>query len=278
MTQDKPLSQPMRVEGPPAPVEPRKRKSPWSAIAATGGLLLVKLKAVLGLLKLATLGKFAITAVSMLAMVWVEAQRSGWLFGVGFVFLILIHELGHGWAIQRAGLNAGWPVFVPFFGAMIALKGRPQSRDVEAKIAYAGPLAGTAISLIFAVLGLILQSRLCLSLGYTGFFLNLFNMIPMPPLDGGRIATVFSPRAWMLGAVMIGGLFFLTGAPQLLLIGLLALSHWKRGGKAAAPAVGSEIAPPTPEERTTWTARYFGLCFFLGMAVFFTQRVLAAQG
>ena len=126
MTQDKPLSQPMRVEGPAAPVEPRKRKSPWSAIAATGSLLLVKLKAVLGLLKLATLGKFAITAVSMLAMVWVEAQRSGWLFGVGFVFLILIHELGHGWAIQRAGLNAGWPVFVPFFGAMIALKGRPR--------------------------------------------------------------------------------------------------------------------------------------------------------
>ena len=129
---------------------PPARRSPWRVIAVAGGVALVKAKALLGALKLVSLGKFALTALSMLAMVWVEAVRNGLWFGVGFVFLILIHELGHGWAIKRAGFEAGWPVFIPFFGAMIALRGKPQNRDVEARIAYAGPIAGTAVSLLAA--------------------------------------------------------------------------------------------------------------------------------
>jgi Zn-dependent protease len=257
---------PAAVQRPPAP-----RRSPLGAVAATAGVVLLKGKALLGVLKLATLGKFALTALSMLAMVWFEAQRSGVWFGVGFVLLILVHELGHGVAIKRAGLDAGWPVFIPFFGAMISLRGRPQSRDVEATIAYAGPLAGTAASLVVAGLGLLTGARLPLALAYTGFFLNLFNMVPMPPLDGGRIATVFSPRAWILGAVVLGGMFLVTGAPQLAIIGLLALTHLRR---RAAPAGGGDVEPTPEAVKSRWTVRYFGLCFFLGAAIFFTQRVL----
>jgi Zn-dependent protease len=261
---------------PPAP--PAPRRNPVGAVAATAGVVLLKGKALLGALKLASLGKFALTGLSMLAMIWFEAQRSGIWFAVGFVLLILVHELGHGVAIKRAGLDAGWPVFIPFFGAMISLRGRPQSRDVEANIAYAGPLAGTAASLVVAGIGLLTGTRLFLALAYTGFFLNLFNMVPMPPLDGGRVATVFSPRAWILGAVVLGGMFLVTGAPQLALIGLLALSHMRRRNAAPALAGQAPDAPevePVPEDvRTRWTVRYFGLCFFLGAAIFFTQRLL----
>jgi Zn-dependent protease len=272
--------EPAALQQPPAP-----RRNPLGAVAATAGVVLLKGKALLGALKLASLGKFALTALSMLAMVWVEAQRSGLWFGVGFVLLILVHELGHGVAIKRAGLDAGWPVFIPFFGAMISLRGRPQNRDVEATIAYAGPLAGTAASLLVAGIGLLTGTRLFLALAYTGFFLNLFNMVPMPPLDGGRVATVFSPRAWILGAVVLGGMFLVTGAPQLALIGLLALTHMRRGNDLGArravpppglaPQADASAVEEVPESvRTAWTARYFGLCFFLGAAIFFTQRLL----
>ena len=232
--------------------------------------MLLKAKVLLGALKFATLGKLALTALSMLAMVWFEAQRSGVWFGVGFVLLILIHELGHGWAIKRAKLDAGWPVFIPFFGAMISLRGQPQSRDQEATIAFAGPLAGTAASLVCAALGLFLQSRLFIALAYTGFFLNLFNLVPLPPLDGGRVATAFSPRAWLIGALILGAMFLATGAPQLLLIGVLALMRRR------TPAPGAEPEPMTEDLRRTWTTRYFGLCFFLGAAIFFTQRLMNA--
>jgi Zn-dependent protease len=133
------------------------------------------------------------------------------------------------------------------------------------------------------VVGLLTGTRIFLALAYTGFFLNLFNMVPMPPLDGGRVATVFSPRAWILGAVVLGGMFLVTGAPQLALIGLLALTHMRR--RPAAPALAGQAAfggqagapqvEPVPDEvRTRWTVRYFGLCFFLGAAIFFTQRLL----
>jgi Zn-dependent protease len=265
---------PMNTEQPyrqTASPGPQARRGPWRAIAVTSGVVLLKAKALLGALKLASLGKLALTALSMLAMVWVEAARNGLWFGIGFVLLILIHELGHGWEIKRAGLEAGWPVFIPFVGAMIALRGRPQSRDVEARIAFAGPVAGTAASLVLAAFGLLLQSRLCFALAYTGFFLNLFNLVPMPPLDGGRVAAVFSPRGWILGAVILGAMFLATGAPQLLLIGLLALT---RRGRVASDA-SFESTPDSV--RKAWTTRYFGLCFFLGAAIFFTQR-LAATG
>jgi Zn-dependent protease len=254
---------------PPDP-QPSARRGPWRTLAVGAGVLLLKTKALLGALKLATMAKFALTALSMLAMVWVEAARSGLWFGVGFVLLLLIHELGHGFAIKRAGLEAGWPVFVPFFGAMIALRGKPRNRDVEATIAFAGPLAGTAASLVVAALGLWTRSRLDLALAYTGFFLNLFNLVPLPPLDGGRVATVFSPKAWVLGAILLGAMFFATGAPQLLVIGLFALLRRR------AP---SDDDQPTPDSvRSAWTARYFGLCFFLGAAIFFTQRLMNAGG
>jgi Zn-dependent protease len=250
--------------------EPTKNKG----VGALGALLLVLLakgKSLLVLLKAVPLGKFLLTSFSMLAMIAFEAQRSGVWFGVGFVLLILVHELGHGYAMKRCGVDAGWPIFIPFFGAMIAMKGLPQDRGDEAEIAYGGPLAGTAAALGVAALGLVMHSRLLISLAYTGFFLNLFNLTPISPLDGGRVAQAFSRRAWIAGALVLGVFFLATRAPQLLLIAVLALP--RLFGRQST----DERALLAPLDQRAWALRYFGLAAFLGAASYFSSALLGPR-
>jgi Zn-dependent protease len=249
----------------------RAKATPKGAGAIAAGLafLLLKGKSLLVLLKALPAAKFLLTSLSMLAMVAFEAQRSGVWFGVGFVLMILVHELGHGYAMKKRGVEAGWPIFIPFFGAMIAMKGSPRDRDTEAEIAYGGPLAGTAISLVVAGIGLALGSRLFLALAYTGFFLNLFNLTPISPLDGGRVAQAFSRRAWVIGIVVLGGIFLWTHSPQLLLIALLALP---RLFARANPEAEREALEPALQR--SWAVRYFGLAAFLGAALYFSGSLL----
>jgi Zn-dependent protease len=253
-----PLATAPRGEGRSRPAGKR------GAIVSALAFLLFKGKSLLLLLKALPAAKFLLTGLSMLAMVWFEAQRSGIWFGVGFVLMILVHELGHGYAMKKRGVAAGWPIFIPFFGAMIAMKSTPADRDVEAEIAYGGPLAGAAISLLAAGIGLALDSRLFLALAYTGFFLNLFNLTPISPLDGGRVAQAFSRRAWLVGIVVLGAMFLLTRSPQLLLIALLALPRlWSK-------SVEGERDLLAPSQQRAWAWRYFGLASFLGAAMYFS--------
>jgi len=259
-------------EGPPtepiAPEPPRRRSSNKSVVVAGLMALLAKAKGLLILLKSLSFGKVLLTMGSMFVMIAVEAMRYGWLYGVGFVLLIFIHEMGHAVAIRRAGLDAGWPVFVPFIGAFISLRGQPRSPREEATIALAGPLAGAAASAGCALLYLMTTQRLFLALAYGGFFLNLFNMTPISPLDGGRAAAVFSRKAWWIGISVLAALFFVTRAPQILLIGMFALMHGTRSATAELEV--------TPEVRRDVAASYFGLCGFLAMGVYLTSRALAA--
>jgi Zn-dependent protease len=247
----------------------KPKKSGGLGLIAAGLLLaLSKAKSLLVLVKALPAGKFLLTTLTMLSMVWFEAMRSGVWFGVGFVLMILIHELGHGYAMKRSGVDAGWPIFIPFFGAMIAMKGLPRDRSVEAEIAYAGPLAGTAAALVAAGLGLATESRLFFALAYTGFFLNLFNLTPVSPLDGGRVAQAFSERAWIIGLLLLAALFFTTGAPMLLVIGLMALPRLLRRQKE------DERAPLEPATQRAWAVRYFALAAFLGAGSYFASQLL----
>jgi Zn-dependent protease len=157
--------------------------------------VLAKAKWLLVVLKGLKFGKLLLTFGSMFAMIAFEGARHGWAFGVGFVVLIFIHEMGHALAIKQAGLEAGYPVFIPFMGAFITLKGQPRSPREEATIALAGPVAGAAASVACAGVYLSTHEHLFLALAYVGFLLNLFNMTPIPPLDGGRAAAVFSRRS-----------------------------------------------------------------------------------
>ena len=253
---------------------PPRRRGIGRALGVGLAALLVKAKALLVLVKGVKIAKLLVTMGSMFVMIWFEAVRYGWMFGVGFVLLLLVHELGHGVAIKRAGLDAGYPVFIPFVGAIISLKGQIRSPLVEASIALAGPIAGAAASTACVALYFATRGRLWLALAHAGFFLNLFNMTPLAPLDGGRAARVFSRQAWIVGLVIIAGLFVTTQAPQLLLIGIFALTHaFARRQAALDPA----LVAVTPEARRGVAFEFFGLCGFLALGTYLTSTVLGSQ-
>jgi Zn-dependent protease len=243
----------------------------FAAFGAVVVAILAKSKGLLLALKGLSAGKLLLTAGSMLAMVALEAQRSGWLFGLGFVLMILIHELGHGYAIKREGLSAGYPIFIPFIGAMIALRGQPRNSLVEARIAIAGPMAGTLAALGATTLFLTTDARMYLAVAYSGFFLNLFNLVPMSPLDGGRVARMFSRRMWILGLLVLAGLFVLHPSPQLGIIGIFALIHSL--SRRSAPA-GPDEGQVTPNDRTRMAVSYFGLAAFLTVGMLLAGRLL----
>jgi Zn-dependent protease len=232
---------------------------------------MAKAKVLLVALKALKLGKLLLTFGSMAVMIAVEAQRGGWVFAAGFVGLILVHELGHGVAIKRAGLSASYPVFIPFFGALISMRGQPRSPVVEAEIALAGPVAGAAASLAVAGLYLATHDRLTLAIAYSGLFLNLFNLTPLGFLDGGRVTRVFARRSWIVGIIIFAALFAVTRAPHLLLIGIMSLGHvWRR---ARATADEPEVAPA---ERRRIAGLYFALCAVLAAGTAFARMLLGA--
>lgn len=253
----------------PDPAPPKKPRGPWVTIAGLGMLALSKLKFLLIGLKALPFAKILLTSGTMLISMAVYAWGMGIPFAVGFVLMILIHELGHGYAMRRHGLAAGAPVFIPFFGAMIAMKAQPRTPLVEAEVAIAGPVAGAAAAIACCGLFFFTHSPLFLALAHAGFFLNLFNLTPFGFLDGGRVVKLFSRKLWIIGAVVLVAMFALTHSPQLLLIGLLSLPSLL--GKSAPPPGDDQV---TASERLNMAFHYFGLCGFLAAGMYFSQRLL----
>jgi Zn-dependent protease len=210
-----------------APHTHRARNGLLGSLGAGAALLFGKLKFVgllLGALKLQTL-------VTMLLSVALYASQWGWEFAAGFVLLIFVHEMGHVLVLRHEGIPAGAPVFIPFLGAFIAMKGRPRDAYVEAKVGIGGPLAGSIAAWVVLAAGMTAQQPLLVTLGHAGILLNLFNLIPVSPLDGGRIAGAFSRTFWVVGYALGLGALFLTRSPLLLIVlgaGLFTLwQRWK---------------------------------------------------
>ena len=131
----------------------------------------------------------------------------GWAFSVGFVLLLLIHEMGHVIQLRREGVEASAPMFIPFLGAVISAKSLGEDAAAEARVGLAGPILGTIGTLIPLGLWLATGEDLWRALAYIGFFLNLFNLLPVLPLDGGRAMAALSPWVWFAG---FAGLIVLT--------------------------------------------------------------------
>jgi Zn-dependent protease len=156
---------------------------------------LAKLKFLLPVLK---------TGGTMLLSIGAYAIFWGWKFAVGFVLLIFVHECGHLLAAKRIGLKVGAPVFIPFMGALIALKEAPRNAWIEAQVGIGGPLLGAVGAAVCELIYLATGNLMFRALAYTGFFLNLFNLAPVGILDGGRIVTALSPWLWLVGfAIMV---------------------------------------------------------------------------
>ena len=225
-------------EKPAEPGKIAKSLAKWGAPGAALLWMLSKGKWLLAgakFLKLGTLGTMLLSFV-------VYGKFFGWPMGAGLVLLIFIHEMGHALAMTRMGLPFSAPVFVPFFGAWIAMKDMPKDAWVEAVVGIGGPLLGSAGAAVCLGLAIATGSELMYVWAALGFMLNLFNMVPISPMDGGRIVGVFGRWLWGVGYVLGFGLFLVWRSPILILILLMGLMSL---GRLLNP-------PPGYHDVSTW--------------------------
>lgn len=210
--------------------DPREKKpkdrNRWWMWGAAAAVLFPKLKGLLSVLKL---GKVGGTVISMFVTVGAYALLFPWQFAIGLVVMILIHELGHVWAAKKRGLPVSAPTFIPFLGALITMKRHPRDAETEAYLAFGGPVIGTAGALGAFWLGTILDSPLLHTIAMVGLFLNLINLLPIHPLDGGRIVTAVSRWFWLLG--LVGGLAVIFYLQSILFFIIWAMFAWDLYGK-----------------------------------------------
>ncbi|MFL6693411.1 MAG: site-2 protease family protein [Ramlibacter sp.] len=232
-------------------------------------------KLLVALLAAGKLGKLLVSGGSMLLSVLAYAFVFGWRYAVGFVVLLFVHELGHYLSARQRGLDVGLPTFLPFVGAWVELKDQPRDAETEAWIGLAGPLLGTVGALACYFLARDSGSKLLLALAYAGFFLNLFNLIPLSPFDGGRITGVLSPRIWLLGVPLLIGLFLWRPSPMLVLMAVLAAPQLMKAWKfdPAHPDNEQYYAAST-ETRVTYGMYYIGLVGFLAVMAHDTHEML----
>jgi Zn-dependent protease len=224
-------------------------------------------KALAALLLAGKLGKVLTSGGTMLLSVFAYAFVFGWWYAVGFVGLLLIHEMGHFLAARKRGLNVGLPTFIPFVGAWIQLKEQPMDAETEAFVGIAGPMLGSAAAFVCYMLARETGSALLMALAYAGFFLNLFNLIPLSPLDGGRIVSVISPKIWFLGVPILVGLFFWIPSPLLVLIAILALPQmWSV--LTNRQALDSRYYQTARAVRVEYAVQYLALAGFLAIMAF----------
>jgi Zn-dependent protease len=211
----------------------------------------------------------------MLFTIWVYATIYGLPFAFGFVMMILIHEMGHYIAAKQRGLDVGLPAFIPFVGAWINLREQPRDSETEAYVAYAGPFVGTLAAFAAYFYGRSIDSDLWMAVSYSGFMINLFNLIPISPLDGGRITQVLSPRIWLLGAPMLVALFFYNPSPMLLMIGVLALpslrAAWKYDASSPEAMRYNDISDTVKVE---YAILYLGLAAVLAITTYHVHQGL----
>ena len=273
-----PLFRSDRQEHPEAPkYEPiRPEGGVWKAVKrllaplAAIGLLLAKFKFLLfALLKV----KFIGTALTGLLSIGAYALIFPLWFAVGLVVLVWVHEMGHVLQLRREGIPASAPMFVPFLGAFVAMKQMPKNALVEARVGLAGPVLGTLGGL--GVLGLYAwtQEPVLLVLAYVGFFLNLINLLPVLPLDGGRAIGALSPTFWILGVgLMVALMLTSTISPIfLLLVAFLGGPELWRRWKMRNTPEGQAYHKIEPRHRFAVGFVYIALAVSLALLVGLTD-------
>jgi len=233
-----------RIDDAPAPPQ----NSGWRKGAAglSGlGLLLFKFKAIL--IILVTKGKFLLlgltkgkTLLSMLLFLGVYWSIWGWKFALGFVISIYIHEMGHIWMLNRYGIRATAPMFIPGFGALVRLQQYPVTVIEDARVGLAGPLWGTGAAGVAYGIYLLTGNTLWGALAQAGGMINLFNLIPIWQLDGGRGFRSLTRGQRLLAAAAVGGMYFATSHEHRQNVLLLII---------LACAIGRSFLGDAPKER-----------------------------
>jgi Zn-dependent protease len=234
-----------------------------------------QLKALLLLLpklKLLTTAGTALVSVAAYALFW------GWSFAVGLVVLLFVHEMGHVIALRREGIKATAPMFIPFMGAVISAKSLGDNALAEARVGLAGPILGSLGAAVVAIAGALLNSVL-LALASFGFFLNLFNLLPIVPLDGGRAMAAMAPSMWFVGFGILVAMLFIVPNPILLIIvffaGLELVRRWReRKSRTLESAAYYRVSP---RNRLLVGAVYIGLIVALAFG-WDATHILASGG
>ena len=233
----------------------------WAPIAIAGGFL-AKFGVVL--LKFKFLFSMFVSAA---VYVWL----GGWWFGIGLVLLLFVHEMGHVLEAKRQGLPVSAPLFIPFMGALITMRQMPHNAWREAQVAIAGPLLGSAGAFALYLTGVALDSRPLKAIAFLGFLINLFNLLPVVPLDGGRISAALHPGLWLAGFLALLGLVIVRPNPILIIILLLGGSElWRRWQMRRYPEM-QEYYRVTPRQRLFIGALYFGLAILLVLGMHATH-------
>ena len=268
---------PFTQEELPRAEEPKKPIKGLAAIGALALLVLSKLKAVgtigISALKFLKFGKILTTSGSMFISVWFYSLAFGWKFAFGFVLLIFVHEMGHVFVAWRQGLPISAPIFIPGMGAIILAKAEGKSAWNQAVMGIGGPIAGSIGAAACWWLYTTTQNELFLGLAYVGFMLNLFNLIPVFPLDGGWITGAVSPYLWLIGftGLVIG---FVTGYirnPMVILLLLTSLPRLWQGIRYGI-AYGPGVEPPTFDQRVRMGLAYLALAGALAWAMGHTHK------
>jgi Zn-dependent protease len=255
------------------PAEPRPGWRRLLGPLAVVGALLAKFKGVLLLLpklKLLTTSGSMLVSVAAYSLIW------GWKFAAGFVLLLLVHEMGHVIQLRREGIEASAPMFIPFLGAVVAAKSLGDDAAAEARVGLAGPVLGSLGAALLIPVWLATGNDLWQALAFTGFFLNLFNLLPVVPLDGGRAMAAMAPWMWFAGFAAMLGFFVLFPNPILVLILLLGgMETWRRWKTRKQGMEGNEAYYRVkPAHRLFVAVIYVGLIAIcaVGMDLTFVDR------
>ena len=272
---ENPFGAPTRKTGPVHKL--RKRiGSILAAIVAVGAKFWTAIKGALLLLpklKLLTTAGTALVSVAAYSLFW------GWTFALGFVVLLFVHEMGHVIQLRREGVKASAPMFVPFLGAVVMAKSLGENALAEARVGLAGPVLGTIGSAACLAIGEASNSDFFRALAYIGFFLNLFNLLPVVPLDGGRAMAATAPWMWFVGLGAVAAMLFVFPNFILLIIlffgGMEVYHRWKeRRTRSLEQAAYYRVSP---RNRLLVGAVYVGLIVVLALGMHETH-ILSSSG
>jgi Zn-dependent protease len=257
--------------------EPRR---PWwrragGGLLATLAVIAAKLKTILVLLpklKVLTTSGSMLVSVAAYSLIW------GWRFAFGFVVLLFVHEMGHVIALRREGVKASAPLFIPFMGAVVWARSLGGNAVAEARVGLAGPVLGSLGAAACLAIALVTGRDFWMALAFTGFFLNLFNLLPVVPLDGGRAMAAMAPWMWFAGLAAIVAMAILFPNPIIVIIAVIGaldvFGRWsqrRRGDPATR-----EYYAVRPRDRALVALVYLGLIAVLvvGMDATHLQRSL----
>jgi Zn-dependent protease len=218
--------------------------------------------------------QFSVAGVSMGLSIWAMATKAPLRLVLGFVSIILIHEIGHAIAIRAKGLHAGLMVFIPFVGGAVTLKDQPRSAYDDAQIGLAGPVTGTFASLVFLQVYKWSDQPLYLAIATAGFAVNLINLLPIGMLDGGRISAAVTKWMWVFGGGVL--IYKVVKQPNPLIVLVVLLATFQVYLSIVREKDDKSFYDVTVSQRVFIAIAYFGLVIFLGHQTYMNWNRLAA--